>query len=85
MQRYPEDLAGTLKFDLDHKVRGYRGTSLIRNSLPLRTYSSICLGPYGCSRGRGGSYERGTVVGDIGVQGCECRFCFGFKGLNGLT
>ena len=30
-----------------------RGTSLIRNSLPLGTYSSICLGPYSGPRGGG--------------------------------
>ena len=35
--RAPVGLQGGL-----HK---YRGTSLIGNSLPLRTYSSICLGP----------------------------------------
>ena len=32
----------------------YRGTSLIRNCLPLGTYSIICLGPYGGPRGVGG-------------------------------
>jgi len=32
----------------------YRGTSLIRNSPPLGTYSSICLGPYGGPGGGGG-------------------------------
>jgi hypothetical protein len=31
----------------------YRGTLLMRNSLPLGAYSSICLGPYGGPRGRG--------------------------------
>ena len=30
----------------------YRGTSLIRNSPPVGTYSSICLGPYGGPGGR---------------------------------
>ena len=39
---------------LDHKVRDYRGTSLTRISLPLGTYSSICLGPYSGPRGGGG-------------------------------
>ena len=34
-------------------LRYYRGTTLIRNSLPLGTYSSICLGPYGGPRGGG--------------------------------
>ena len=32
----------------------YRGTSLIRKHLPVRTYSSICLGPNGGPRGGGG-------------------------------
>jgi hypothetical protein len=32
----------------------YRGTSLIKNSLPQETCSSICLGPYGGPRGGGG-------------------------------
>jgi hypothetical protein len=32
----------------------YRGTSLIRNSPPLETCSSICLGPYGGHRVKGG-------------------------------
>ena len=31
----------------------YKGTSLIRSSLPVGTYSSICLGPYGGPGGRG--------------------------------
>jgi len=30
----------------DSIASAYRGTSLTRNSLPLGTYSSICLGPY---------------------------------------
>ena len=29
----------------------YRGTSLIRNSVHLGTYRSICLGAFGVSRG----------------------------------
>ena len=33
--------------------QAYRGTSLIRNSPPPGTYSSICLGPYGGPRGGG--------------------------------
>ena len=42
----------------------YGGTSLIRNRLPLGTYSSMSLGPYDGPRGGGGaiSYERGTPV-----------------------
>ena len=35
-------------------TRPYRGTLPIRNSLPLGTYSSICIGPYGGPRGGGG-------------------------------
>jgi len=36
------------EYATDSNVSGrYRGTSLIRNCLPLGTYSSICLGPYG--------------------------------------
>jgi len=31
----------------------YRGTSLIRNHLPLGAYSSICLGPFGSPGGGG--------------------------------
>ena len=31
-------------------VRVYRGTSLIRNSLPLGSYGRACLGPYGGPR-----------------------------------
>jgi hypothetical protein len=42
----------------------YGGTLLIRHSLPLGTYSSICLGPYGGPRGETASYERGTPVLD---------------------
>ena len=38
----------------------YRETSLIRNSLPLGTYSSICLGPYGGPGGGVVSHEQGT-------------------------
>ena len=31
----------------------YKGPSPMRKSLPLRSYSSICLGPYGGPRGGG--------------------------------
>ena len=46
--------------------RGRRGisldTSIIRNSAPLGTYSSICLEPYGGPRGGAVSHERGAPV-----------------------
>ena len=42
------------------RERRYRGTSLIRNSLPLGIYSSICLGPYGVPGG-GGSFLMSEV------------------------
>ena len=42
--------------------KAYRGPSLIRNSPPLGTYSSIYLGPCGGPSGGAVSYERGTPV-----------------------
>ena len=39
--------------DVENPFR-YKGISLIRNSPPLGTYSSICLGPYGGPGGGGG-------------------------------
>ena len=44
------------------EVPHYRGTSLIRNRLPLGPYSSIYLGSYGGLRGGAVSYGRGTHV-----------------------
>ena len=41
----------------------YRGKSLIINSHPLGTCSSICLEPYGGLRGRAVSYVRYPCIG----------------------
>jgi len=43
-------------------VRGYRGTSLIRNSAPLGPYSATMPGALWTPRGGAVSYERGTPV-----------------------
>ena len=46
----------------EQHFRYYRGTSLIRNTPLLGTYSRTYLGSFGGPRGMGDSYERGTPV-----------------------
>ena len=41
-----EEEGGRVRRGQDPSQAPYWGTSLIRNSLPLGTYSSMCLGPY---------------------------------------
>ena len=61
-------LGGVLRFSRCIVMTRYRGTSLKRNSRPLGTYSSICLGPYCGPREGAVSYERGAPV-DVGAFG----------------
>ena len=52
-------------------IRCYRSTSLIRDSIPIGTYSSIAQGHVVVLGGEVVSYERGTPVGTDVEEPCE--------------